>query len=58
LKEIEVTKPINNLGMKKYLVFILGKGTETNWVMEEYHISSYESRRGQNQVNNYGEKKY
>ncbi|WJX47772.1 hypothetical protein P8452_34425 [Trifolium repens] len=48
-KEIGVTKPINNLGMKKYLVFILGKGTETNWVMEEYHISSYESRRGQNQ---------
>jgi hypothetical protein len=57
-KEIGVTKPINNLGMKKYLVFILGEGTETNWVMEEYHISSYESRRGQNQVNNYGEKKY
>ncbi|AET04757.1 putative transcription factor NAM family [Medicago truncatula] len=39
-KEIGVTKPINKLGMKKYLVFNLGEGIETSWVMEEYHISS------------------
>lgn len=39
-KEIGVTKPINKLGMKKYLVFNLEEGIETSWVMEEYHISS------------------
>ncbi|KAJ1412963.1 NAC domain [Sesbania bispinosa] len=48
-KEIGVTKSIvssdadNKVGIKKYLVFNLGKapqGTETNWVMEEYHICS------------------
>ncbi|KAJ1405044.1 NAC domain [Sesbania bispinosa] len=48
-KEIGVTNSIfssdadNKVGIKKYLVFNLGKapqGTETNWVMEEYHICS------------------
>ncbi|XP_027344119.1 NAC domain-containing protein 104-like [Abrus precatorius] len=47
-KEIEVTKPIvsssdDKVGIKKYLVFNLGEapqGTETTWVMQEYHISS------------------
>lgn len=48
-KEIGVTKPIvtssaadeNKVGMKKYLVFFtLPQGTETSWVMEEFHISS------------------
>lgn len=44
-KEIGATKAIvsaanNILGMKKYLVFTLREGTQTNWIMEEYHISS------------------
>ncbi|KAK7318436.1 hypothetical protein RJT34_03137 [Clitoria ternatea] len=43
-KEIGVTEPIvsasDKVGMKKYLVYNLADGTETNWVMQEYHISS------------------
>ncbi|XP_058735576.1 NAC domain-containing protein 104-like [Vicia villosa] len=42
-KEIGVTKPISKLGIKKYLVFNLDQGSETSWVMEEYHISESES---------------
>ncbi|ESW09791.1 hypothetical protein PHAVU_009G156300 [Phaseolus vulgaris] len=48
-KEIGVTEPIfstfdEKVGTKKYLVFHIGEeaphGTETNWVMQEYHICS------------------
>lgn len=49
-KEIGVTKPITKLGIKKYLVFNLGEGTETSWVMEEYHISESESQGRPNSV--------
>lgn len=49
-KEIGVTKPINKLGIKKYLVFNLDQGSETSWVMEEYHISESESRGRLNHV--------
>lgn len=46
-KEIGVMEPIvsssEKVGIKKYLVFNLGEapqGTETSWVMQEYHICS------------------
>ncbi|MED6161484.1 hypothetical protein PIB30_061144 [Stylosanthes scabra] len=46
-KEIGLSQPIissadanKKLGIKKYFVFNLSEGTETNWVMQEYHISS------------------
>ncbi|XP_027361480.1 NAC domain-containing protein 104-like [Abrus precatorius] len=47
-KEIGVTEPIlstvkKKVGMKKYLAFHIGEaplGTETNWLMQEYHICS------------------
>ncbi|KAL1364697.1 hypothetical protein HN51_012828 [Arachis hypogaea] len=45
-KEIGLSEPIisadanKKLGIKKYFVFTLNEGTETNWVMQEYHISS------------------
>lgn len=47
-KEIGVTEPIfstfdKKVGTKKYLVFHIGEAphvTETNWVMQEYHICS------------------
>ncbi|XP_020215877.1 NAC domain-containing protein 104 [Cajanus cajan] len=46
-KEIGVTEPIvsasEKVGFKKYLVFNHGEapqGTETSWVMQEYHICS------------------
>ncbi|CAI8619144.1 unnamed protein product [Vicia faba] len=42
-KEIGVTKPINKWGIKKYFVFNLGEGSETSWVMEEYHVSEFGS---------------
>ncbi|RZC07687.1 NAC domain-containing protein 104-like isoform X2 [Glycine soja] len=49
-KDTGVTKPIlstfdKEVGMKKYLVFHIGEapqGTETSWVMQEYHICSSE----------------
>ncbi|CAL0319718.1 unnamed protein product [Lupinus luteus] len=48
-REIGVTYPIlsaidNKMGIKKYLVFNVGEspqGTETSWVMQEYHICSF-----------------
>ncbi|ESW31845.1 hypothetical protein PHAVU_002G273100 [Phaseolus vulgaris] len=46
-KEIGVTEAVvsasEKVGMKKYLVFNLGEapqGTETSWVMQEFHICS------------------
>ncbi|XP_057440173.1 NAC domain-containing protein 104-like [Lotus japonicus] len=47
-KEIGVTEPIlsavdEKVGIKKYLVFYIGEppqGTETSWMMQEYHICS------------------
>ncbi|KAF1867410.1 hypothetical protein Lal_00049839, partial [Lupinus albus] len=47
--EIGVNEPIisatdKKVGIKKYLVFYLGegpRGTETRWVMQEYHICPY-----------------
>ncbi|MED6156396.1 hypothetical protein PIB30_014149 [Stylosanthes scabra] len=46
-KEIGLSEPIissadanKKLGIKKYFVFYLSEGTETNWIMQEYHISS------------------
>ncbi|XP_061360560.1 NAC domain-containing protein 104-like [Gastrolobium bilobum] len=49
-KEIGVTEPIlstidKKVGIKKYLIFHIGEapqGTQTNWVMQEYHICSNE----------------
>jgi len=49
-KDTGVTEPIlstfdKEVGMKKYLVFHIGEapqGTETSWVMQEYHICSSE----------------
>ncbi|KAE9608683.1 hypothetical protein Lal_00020726 [Lupinus albus] len=49
-REIGVTYPIfsdidKKVGIKKYLVFNVGEGpqgTETSWVMQEYHICSFE----------------
>ncbi|KAF5183487.1 Nac domain-containing protein [Thalictrum thalictroides] len=41
-----IDEPINatsnsdrNVGMKKYLVFCLGEGIKTNWIMHEYRLS-------------------
>ena len=47
-KEMGETEPIlsavdKKVGIKKYLVFHIGEaaqGTETSWVMQEYHIWS------------------
>ena len=45
-KEVGVTEPIvssaadKKVGIKKYFVFNLVEGTETSWVMQEYHICS------------------
>ncbi|KAK7316942.1 hypothetical protein RJT34_00778 [Clitoria ternatea] len=47
-KEIGVTEPVlstfdKKVGMKKYLVYHIGEApqdTETNWVMQEYHLCS------------------
>ncbi|KAK7399371.1 hypothetical protein VNO78_10553 [Psophocarpus tetragonolobus] len=62
-KEIGVIEPIvsasEKVGIKKYLVFNLGEapqGTETSWVMQEYHIAYSENTRGRRKADQYRSK--